>query len=377
MEGTGANLRLPLNPPFFFESVGAVRRDDRRRNPGDRFRGAEFRAIVPSGQVRAWDPNLRPQFTQQWNVFAEYLVTSSMSANVGYVGHKATTWSRRSRVTSRCRASAIRPPGRRSDTRRPLFATAPSHHQHRDDRIARGRSDYNALQVSLRQRNVKGLEYLASYTLGRVRSNNLGYYGSAGVAAEGAYWMNTYEPEWNYGPAFFDARHNLVFSANYELPYGRGRTWGIGRLARRGCHSRRLEAERHLPGANRLPHHRDRRRAIARCKASAATSGRTASAIRCRPTRPSPAGWTSTPSRAFRLAPGATVRIGVARAPGYKNIDLVLAKRFSAGGERAFEFRAEAFNLTNTPSFGPPAARHQRAEHVRPDHEHGQHRADS
>ena len=47
--------------------------------------------------------------------------------------------------------------------------------------------------------------------------------------------------------------------------------------------------------------------------------------------------------------------IGVARAPGYKNIDLVLAKRFSAGGERAFEFRAEAFNLTNTPSFGPPA----------------------
>ncbi|MCA1563216.1 MAG: hypothetical protein LC804_24180 [Acidobacteria bacterium] len=32
----------------------------------------------------------------------------------------------------------------------------------------------------------------------------------------------------------------------------------------------------------------------------------------------------------------------------------MLAKRFSAGGERYFEFRAEAFNLTNTPSFGPP-----------------------
>ena len=38
--------------------------------------------------------------------------------------------------------------------------------------------------------------------------------------------MNTYEPEWNYGPAFFDVRHNFVFSANYELPFGRGRTWG-------------------------------------------------------------------------------------------------------------------------------------------------------
>jgi hypothetical protein len=47
--------------------------------------------------------------------------------------------------------------------------------------------------------------------------------------------------------------------------------------------------------------------------------------------------------------------IGVARAPGYKNLDAVLSKRFNAGGQRYFEFRAEAFNLTNTPSFGPPA----------------------
>ena len=47
--------------------------------------------------------------------------------------------------------------------------------------------------------------------------------------------------------------------------------------------------------------------------------------------------------------------IGVARAPGYKNLDAALAKRFSIGGERSFRIRAEAFNLTNTPSFSPPA----------------------
>ena len=38
-----------------------------------------------------------------------------------------------------------------------------------------------------------------------------------------------------------------------------------------------------------------------------------------------------------------------------KNVDAVLAKQFSVGGRRYFEFRAEAFNLTNTPSFSPPA----------------------
>ena len=47
--------------------------------------------------------------------------------------------------------------------------------------------------------------------------------------------------------------------------------------------------------------------------------------------------------------------IGVARAPGYQNIDAVLAKQFRAGGERYFEFRLEAFNMLNHPSFGPPA----------------------
>ena len=67
MEGTGANLRLPLNPPFFFES--AVNYD---RTTGAGSAGSGFAGLVPgttpSGNVRAYDPDLRPQFTHQWNV---------------------------------------------------------------------------------------------------------------------------------------------------------------------------------------------------------------------------------------------------------------------------------------------------------------------
>jgi len=43
----------------------------------------------PSGNVRAYAPDLRPQFTHQWNAFVEYRLTSTMSAQAGYVGHRA------------------------------------------------------------------------------------------------------------------------------------------------------------------------------------------------------------------------------------------------------------------------------------------------
>ena len=89
MEGTGANLRLPLNPPFFFESNVSY---DQTTGAGTITTG--FEGLVPqnqiAGQPRAWDPNLRPQFTQQWNAFVEYLVRPSVTANVGYVGNHAT-----------------------------------------------------------------------------------------------------------------------------------------------------------------------------------------------------------------------------------------------------------------------------------------------
>ena len=47
--------------------------------------------------------------------------------------------------------------------------------------------------------------------------------------------------------------------------------------------------------------------------------------------------------------------VGVARAPGDTNVDLMLSKRVDIHGARYAEFRIEAFNALNHPSFGPPA----------------------
>jgi hypothetical protein len=352
MEGTGANLRLPLNPPYFFESNVTF---DTTTGGGTLAAGfADVKPLdQPSGQVRAWDPNLRPQFTQQWNLFGEYLLTSSMSVNVGYVGHNAKHLV--TPVEGNQPLPGVGDPATwaKLDTRRPLYATAPLI-TNISTTASRGRSDYNGLQASLRQRASGGLEYLASYTLSRTRTNNLGYYGSGGVAAEGAYWMNAYEPDWNYGPAFFDARHNFVLSANYELPYGRDRRWGNDAPALVNA----------VLGGWRLGGIFQARSGFPVTVIDGRGSSLQATRGNERPNcvgDPMPADPTITKwlnIDAFARAPQGTwgnCGIGVARGPGYTNVDLTLTKRFSAGGERAFEFRAEAFNLANHPSFGPPA----------------------
>ena len=45
---------------------------------------------------------------------------------------------------------------------------------------------------------------------------------------------------------------------------------------------------------------------------------------------------------------------GAVRGPGLKRFDLSVGKRFPITERKYFEFRAEAFNLTNTPAFNGP-----------------------
>ena len=360
MEGTGSNLRLPMNPPFFFESnvnydtssgAGTISTGFAELVPG----------TTPSGQVRAFDNNLRPQFTQQWNVFAEYLLTSSLSVNVGYVGHHATNLV--APVEGNQPLPGVGDPSTWAplNSRRPLIEEQPLI-TNIATTTSRARSNYNALQASLRQRSWHGLEFLASYTFGKVLTNNLGYYGSGGVAAEGAYWMNAYEPEWNYGRAFHDVRHNFVLAANYELPFGKGMKWGAewGGLTNAVLGGWKLsaifQARTGFPltvrdiGGRTLQAVRGNERP--NCVGDPVPSNQ---GVTSDPNAPNDSKWLNI--AAFASAPLGTwgnCGIGVTDAPGFSNVDLTLAKRFNLGGARSVEFRAEAFNALNHPNWSPP-----------------------
>ena len=60
---------------------------------------------------------------------------------------------------------------------------------------------------------------------------------------------------------------------------------------------------------------------------------------------------------AFAAAPQFTIGTSSrnpVRGPGYRNLDLAVARRVPLRGSRSLEVRAEIFNATNTPPFGAP-----------------------
>src|SRR4030095_11456732 len=157
----------------------------------------------------------------------------AMSAQVGYVGHHADHLV--SPVEGNQALPGVGDPATWApkNTRRPLFAAQPLITTIATT-AARSGSRYHSMQASIRPRTSNGVEFLASYTLGKTRTNNRGFYGVFGgtglqgvtSATEGAYWQNTYNPDAEWGPAFHDVRHNFIFSATYELPFGTGKTYG-------------------------------------------------------------------------------------------------------------------------------------------------------
>jgi hypothetical protein len=362
MEGTGANLRLPLNPPDFFESN--VNYD---RTTGAGTIGTGFAELVPgttpTGNVRAYDPDLRPQFTQQWNAFVEYRVTSSMSAQAGYVAHRAN------HLVAPVEGNQALPGEGDPSTwpsktvRRPLYPYQPLITTVATT-ASRAHSQYDSLQASVRQRAWHGLEFLASYTLGKAYSNNRGYYGAGGFAnTEGAYWQNTYDPDAEWGPAFHDIRHNFIFSWNYELPLGKGHKWGsdwtgvtkaiLGGWKLSGIFQARTGVPVTVTDGRARSLQGERGSERPNCVGNWKPSNQSVTADS---SAPADSRWIDISAfEAAALGTFGNCPVGVARAPGYSNLDLTLSKRFDVGGPRYLELRAEAFNTLNHPNFGPPA----------------------
>jgi hypothetical protein len=350
MEGTGKNLRLPANPPF---SVEGQRSYDASTGPGTATIGFADVAAGSAGTLyRIFAPDLRPQLTKQWNVFVERKVTNALSGQIGYVGSRSSHM-----VVPFDFNQALPDPGpvstwRPLDQRRPLAALNPSVGTTSGTNSI-GVGKYDALQASLRQRPVEGLEFLASFTYGKALTDNIGYYGVGWgqTSHQGFYYTISSDPLRDYGPAPNDVRRLFSFSANYELPIGKGKKigndWGTATDAALGGWSlntifqarsglavtvydsagQSLTAPRSSDKPNRL------------CKGDTNASGPDDIWMDINCFAHAPAGVQGNSGT------------GILSGPGYWNVDLGLTKDFHFTEQRYATFKIEAFNVFNHPNF--------------------------
>lgn len=357
MEGTGANLRLPLNPPFFTDSSG--------QSDGATYFQTQNGFPLPadvatfSGNVRAWDPDLKPALIQQYNLTTETQLTNNTSLVIAYLGQSGNHLvDPREGNQKRCPTCAY------------PVSSLPGLSLISQVSLTESKSmmNYNALQITGRRRLSHGLEFLTNYTWSKSLTNNLGYYGAGGGAgdSQSAYWQDSYNGGADYGPAYFDVTHNFSFAGYYDLPFGRGKQFGgnMNRLADLAVGGWKLGAIASLHSGmpvtmfsteyyavnqrtDRANHYR---KLVIKNQSVNNWFGTDPSATPC-PTDTD----NGTCAYGEESSTGlGTAGVGSERAPGYHNLDAALSKAFAITESKHLDFRADFFNVLNTASLAPP-----------------------
>ena len=201
-------------------------------------------------------------------------------------------------------------------------------------------SIYNALQVKFEKRPAHGLWYLVSYTYSKSTTTQ------ETPAAGGDY-------AYQRAISSFNIPQNLTTSVGYQLPFGKGKAM----LANAGAVENAVLGGWQLQGILVLHSGLPFTPTISRDVSNTGIGGQLPNCIGV-PTvgNPTIAQWFN--KAAFAVPANYTYgNCGgdILRADRFKNLDFSLFKQFQLGERGRLEFRAEAFNLTNSPSFNPPA----------------------
>ncbi|PYK92264.1 MAG: TonB-dependent receptor [Verrucomicrobia bacterium] len=213
-------------------------------------------------------------------------------------------------------------------------------------------SMYNSLQVAWNRRFSDGLQFGVSYTLSKSMD---------GGSNQRDVIPNTYDPGMMWGPSEFDARHILVFSYLYDLPFFKNHSNLSGKLLGGWQISGVTQFQTGLPcGA---AHASDYAGVGLDSNFGCGVNGQywTVNGVpKITGTFGSSGQWFSTtnPDGSPIFVQPAAGTFNHARVrdliyqPGFQNWNLGLFKSFPVDEQRGFQFRAEAFNFINHPNWG-------------------------
>jgi hypothetical protein len=308
--GTAANP--PLAVPLTFS--GAIRFE----NAIDLARAA---GLAPQTIDHSFDN----AYMQSWNFNLQRQLTADLVVMAGYFGSKGSHLILRRNINQP--SSGARPFPALSGSSPILPGTALGNITEVD---GSGNSSYNALWVTANERFARGLEFSVSYTWSKSLDYN-------SFSTQGIVVQNSYNLAADRGLSDFDARHRLVVSAIYDLPFKGNRCvdgWQVALI---------VQAQSGNP-------------------VNIVTSNSTANGVAgtLRPDLTGPINMIGTVERWFDTTAFSPVKgfgnLGrnVVIGPGFNNTDFSITKDTGLTERLKVQFRAEFFDLFNHPNFGPP-----------------------
>lgn len=313
------------------------------------------------------DPNLKNPYSDQWNFGVQEALTQSTTLTVNYVGsnghrldvgitgNQATTPDPTGKLlvpSVSCYTTTCTPALVAAQGRFPLPYQVPTHY---DESI--GTSWYDALQVSLNKKTSHGLTFLLSYTWSKALDIGADEWFAAGT--NGSSVQDPYHLNNDKGLAGFDLPQ--IFTAHwvYELPFGTGKKFEIGNRVLdaivggwqvNGITNFSSGTLYNVSAANSIPNVgsilAERANLVGDPNSGTCPNGAAVGTRTC---------WFNT--SAFAVPPIGTYGTfsrNVLRGDGRGNLDLSVFRNFPITERTRIEFRAEAFNVTNTPVWGIP-----------------------
>ncbi len=299
------------------------------------------------GQLYVTDPNIVTPYTVVYNIDTQWEFMPSTILEVAYVGNRGYDL-----LQFRELNQPIYVAGQTTQANKDLFRPFPGFTS-----VLRssnwGTSNYNGLETSVTRRFHKGLQFQASYVLSRSMDTSSRFHSGATNRTYIMMPQDTNDVNAEYAPSEFDARHRVVLSEIYELPFGQGKKWlqsgpvsaVIGNWAVASIWTFQSGfpytiydgSDPCLRAGNWTPS--------------------------CRPNLVGdPNAGPETAAQWFNVAAFQRARIGQSgsaprnsvRGPGMINTDLSFIKRIPLGNTRALEIRVEGFNIFNRVNLGVP-----------------------
>ncbi|MGE0813278.1 MAG: carboxypeptidase regulatory-like domain-containing protein [Vicinamibacterales bacterium] len=322
------------------------------------------------------DRDLGSGYVQQWNASVQRELTSNLSLELAYIGSTITRVGLPDTNLNQLTVDQLAlGPALQARVPNPYFGIVPRSSSLGGPTIPAGQllrpfpqyttvslyrnnvgtTRYHGAYVKLEQRLSRGLSGLVSYTRSRLMDDASSVFDASiltGPVANSPV-ADTFNRRLERDYSTGDIPHVFAASAIYDLPFGANRTWAprgvVGAVVNDWILTGAVTLQSGMPVAVTQATNNNSFAGFGTQRPNLVGDPRLPAGQR------SAARWFDT--RAFAEAPAFTIGSSSrnpVRGPGHRNLDVALIRRVPLGSATALELRVEAFNVTNTPSFGQP-----------------------